>query len=265
MATKDDVIVNIIAETRQAITNMAKFAVAMGAAIYVAKKVVAVMKEAEQEYFESEQAATRLSAALHATGNQIDYSVGELNTMATALANLTTYEDDTITEAQALLTTFDKIGHDIFPKAIEAAADMSAMLGKDLAASTRMLGIALNDPIAGMTRLQRTGIQFTESQKKLIESLVKQGDVIGAQNVILGELEDRFGGAAKAMGETAYGASVRLTNAIGNLKEEMGRNFATTAQPIREFLTGLINQLTSKPAASCFDIHLDVKYNKLFS
>jgi hypothetical protein len=54
------------------------------------------------------------------------------------------------------------------------------------------LGKALNDPIAGISALSRVGVTFTEEQKATIESMVKMGDVAGAQKLILAELAREF-------------------------------------------------------------------------
>src|SRR5262245_66611796 len=75
---------------------------------------------------------------------------------------------------------------------------MSAALGQDGKASAIQLGKALNDPIKGVTALQRVGVSFTKSQKNQIKALVESGNTLGAQKVILRELGKEFGGAAKA-------------------------------------------------------------------
>jgi hypothetical protein len=81
------------------------------------------------------------------------------------------------------------------------------------------LGKALNDPIKGITALNRAGIQFTEDQKALIQSLVESGKMLEAQDMILAEIEAQVGGTAAA---TAT-ASSRMTLAFGAIQEEVGK------------------------------------------
>jgi phage-related minor tail protein len=138
---------------------------------------------------EAEKVQAQLAAALKSTGGAAGLTQEQLNDMAGALQKTTTFADDTISSAQALLLTFTKIGGDIFPEAIEAALDMSTALGTDLTSATQQLGKALNDPIKGISALGRAGVQFTEDQKGMIESLVDAGRVAEAQTIILGELE----------------------------------------------------------------------------
>jgi phage-related minor tail protein len=108
-----------------------------------------------------------------------------------------------IINSQNVLLTFTKVrneagkGNDIFTQGTKAALNLSTALGTDLQASTIQVGKALNDPIKGVTALQRVGVSFTAAQKDQIAAMVKSGDTMGAQKLILGELSTEFGGAAQ--------------------------------------------------------------------
>jgi phage-related protein len=123
-----------------------------------------------------------------------------------------------------MLLTFKNIrneagaGNDIFNQSVSVLNDMSSAMGKDMKSSAIQLGKALNDPIQGMTALRRVGVSFSEDQVNLITRLQKSGDVLGAQKVILKELNTEFGGAAAA--STDFGA--KALNAWHNLQEELG-------------------------------------------
>ena len=124
-------------------------------------------------------------------------------------------DDEVIQSGENVLLTFKNIhnevgkGNDIFNQATKATLDFSVAMGKDLPSAAIMVGKALNDPIKGLTALGRAGVQFTKSQVAMIKKMVKAGDVAGAQKLILRELEDQFGGSAKAAGETLAG---RISN-----------------------------------------------------
>jgi phage-related minor tail protein len=199
---------------------------------------------------EAEKAQAQLAAALKSTAGAAGLSQDQLNGMADSLSSLTTFEDDAITSAQALLLTFTKIGGDVFPDAIRAAADMSTALGTDLNSAVLQLGKALNDPIKGLTTLGRAGVQFTDSQKALIEAMVESGRVADAQRIILGELETQFGGSARAARDTLGGALQALTNTVGNLLEgESGSGGLNAAKTAVEALN---TQLSSTEVRSAF-------------
>ena len=71
---------------------------------------------------------------------------------------------------------------------------MATAMGTDLKSTSIQVGKALQDPVRGVTALQRVGVRLTDAQKDLVQSLVDVGDVAGAQKIILQELQTEFGG-----------------------------------------------------------------------
>jgi hypothetical protein len=99
--------------------------------------------------------------------------------------------------------------------------DMGRAMGTDAAGSAVTLGKALNDPVAGIAALTRVGVQFTDEQKDLIASLAESGDLFGAQQVILNELETQFGGSGEAYAATLAGQIDTLNHNMGGLAESV--------------------------------------------
>ena len=99
-----------------------------------------------------------------------------------------------------------------------SAQDMSVVLGTDLQSNVALLGKALNDPVDGLSKLARAGVQFTESQKQQIEALQQSGDMLGAQGIILEAVSGKFGGAAQATADPLK----QLSNTIGDVAEGIG-------------------------------------------
>ena len=233
--------------TKSATSKMLEFgkaAIGFASVAVAIKAVAAEISKMDQAWQVQETAEIKLQAVLQATENQLGTNLIELKNYATELANLTGIADENILAAQGVMATFTKIGKDVFPVAIERAADMSAMFSQDLQQSVVQLGTAINDPIAGVGRLKRIGISFTEEQKNTIKSFMDLNDLAGAQAVILDELEAEFGGVAAAMGDSAAGASKKLSNAWVDLYEQGGRVLNEFLKPLREELTNAINQLT---------------------
>ena len=171
---------------------------------------------------EAEKTTAQLEAVLKSTGGAAGLTVGELNTMASSLQNMTTYGDESIRSAQSLLLTFTNIGKEVFPQALETVLDMSTALGQDLKSSSIQLGKALQDPILGVTALRRVGVNFNESQIEMIKTMVESGDVMSAQKFILQELATEFGGSAAAAADTFSGRLQQISNSLGDLSEAMG-------------------------------------------
>lgn len=176
----------------------------------------AVIGKVIAETSEAEFAAAQLNATLKSTKGVAGQSAEALNAHAAALSQLSIFDDDVITGAQSLLLTFTKIQGDTFPKATEAVLNVATAMGTDLKSAAIQVGKALNDPIQGVSALARSGIQFTDSQKLLIEELVNTNKLMDAQKIILAELETQFGGSAKAARDTFGGALRGLANDIGN-------------------------------------------------
>ena len=237
MPVRDKVFIDIETAAPKAAGTFKK--IAKGAAIAAAAIAVLVKvgKEVIEAFKVQEQAEAKLNATLKATGFAAGLTADELTNMASALQKATTFSDEAIIGGQNLLLTFRNIGEDTFPRATEAMLDMSAAMGTDLKSSAIQLGKALNDPTIGMSALQRVGITFTEQQKETVASMLEMNDIAGAQNVILSELENQFGGVAVAVGETATGAFEKLSNAIGDYKEVSGEKLAGDMQPFIEKIT----------------------------
>ncbi len=164
---------------------------------------------------EQEKAVAQVDAAIKSTGGSAGFTSAELQKMAASFQNVTNYGDESILTMQSVLLTFTKIQGDILPKTTAAVLDLSARMGIDLQSAAVQLGKALNDPIANLSALSRSGIQFSDAQKSTIKSLVETNKLAEAQTIILKELNTQFGGSAKAARDTFGGAIISLNNAFG--------------------------------------------------
>jgi phage-related minor tail protein len=187
----------------------------------------------------------QLAQTIASTGGAARLTTFELQQMASGLQNITTFGDEAIMGGQSLLLTFKNIGRDVFPQATETMLDMSQALGQDMKSSAIQLGKALNDPITGVTALQRVGVSFTEDQREQIEVLVESGQTMEAQKIILDELSSQFGGSAAAAAETYTGQITQLSNTFGDLREQIG--FAMRGSEENLALGGrILNDVTAR-------------------
>lgn len=187
---------------------------------------------------ESNEAAAvqaKLEAVIKATGGTAGFTADEMADMALEMRKITQVDDDVIKGAQTVLATFKEIRGDEFKRTTQAALDMSAVLGGDASSAAMQLGKALNDPEKGMTMLAKAGVGFTAQQQEMIKSMTKAGDVAGAQNVILAEMEAQFGGAAKAAAD-ATGPWAEFEFIIGDIREAIGNGLLAVLQPLLPML-----------------------------
>jgi hypothetical protein len=114
--------------------------------------------------------------------------------------------------------------------------DMGRALGEDAASSAIRLGKALNDPIRGLTALRKVGVGFTAEQEAQIKTMQNSGDIMGAQKVILAELQAQFGGSGAAYAKTFSGQLELMGHELGTIGEE-----ATLA--VMPALQGMVTEL----------------------
>lgn len=192
-------------------------------------------KQALQLYQTQAEAEAKVAQAIRSTGGAAGFTEGQLKGMAGALQNVTTFGDeDILANVTAPLLTFTKIQGEVFDRAQANVLDMATLLKMDLKSASVLVGKALNDPVKGISALSRSGVQFSDSQKDVIAALVKTGDVAGAQAVILKELETQFKGQAAAVAATPLGQWAQLSNAIGDIKEELGAEIVPFLDPLAE-------------------------------
>lgn len=171
---------------------------------------------------DAQKVDAQLAAVLQSTNHAAGLSAESLDTLATNMSRMSTFEDEAIKSSEALLLTFTSIGKDVFPQAQQTILDMATAMGTDLQSATIQVGKALQDPILGVSALRRVGVNFNEDQQKLIKTMVETGDVMGAQQYILKELSTEFGGSAAAAANTYEGQMTQLKNEIGNVGEAIG-------------------------------------------
>jgi hypothetical protein len=196
---------------------------ATGLAVGVGAGAVALGKMVG-EARESERVGKLTESIIKSTGGAAKVSAAQVGALATSISNKTGVDDEAIQSGSNLLLTFKNVrnevgkGNKIFDEATQAAVDLSAAGFGSIEGSSKMLGKALNDPIAGISALGRAGVTFSEDQKAAIKAMVESGDVLGAQNAILTEVQSQVGGAAAATGT----AMDKMKTSMGNLGETIG-------------------------------------------
>ena len=164
-------------------------------------------------------------AVVKSTGMAAGFTAQQMADMATAMSassGNSIFADDAILGAQNVLATFTQIQGTNFGDATQAILDISQAMGTDLNSSALQVGKALNDPIAGIGALSRVGVSFSDDQKAMIEAMVKTGDVAGAQQVILAELNKEFGGSAAAAVDTYVGQQAMLAAQFADIQQTLG-------------------------------------------
>lgn len=221
--------------------------VAAGAAGLAA--LTATLKIGVDEFTNAAKVSAQTEAVIKSTGGAAGVTAKQVDRLATSMMKKTGVDDETIKSGENVLLTFTRIqnkagkGNDIFNQATKATLDLSVALGQDMQSSAVQVGKALNDPVKGITALQRVGVTFTAAQKKQVKAMVESGHTMEAQKLILAELNKEFGGSAEAAGKT-------LPGQINILKESFSNLAGTLVGTVAPALTVVTKFLVDNPAAA---------------
>lgn len=177
---------------------------------------------------DSQRVLAQTEATLKSTGTTANGTAKEIAGLAASLQKSTAFNDEAILSGQNLLLTFKGIqnqagaGNDIFNQASAAMLDFARAMNTGPSEAAIKLGKALQDPTRGVTALRKSGVDFTKDQMDMIKSLQESGDLMGAQKIVLAELQSQFGGSAAAFANTFTGQLESMNNELNDLSEEIG-------------------------------------------
>lgn len=233
---------NVQRKTRQMTGNIQNLGKQMSMAITL--PIAALSVTSVKAFDKQAKAIAQVEAGLKSTGDQVGYTSKQLQDMASEMQKTTLFGDEAILkDATAQLLTFTNISGNEFKRTQKAALDLATRLDGDLKSASIQLGKALNDPVKNLSALSRSGIQFSDEQKTLINSLVETGNQAEAQRVILAELEKQYGGSAEAAAAAGLGPMQQLANSFGDLQEQFGEILLEFAVPLVSFFKNVVSAM----------------------
>lgn len=191
--------------------------------------------------YESQKVMAQTDAIIKATGSAAGITSEQVAKLSEKLSMQIGVDDELIQKSANLLLTFKQVhnevgaGNQIFDRAVTAAQDLGSVFGSADAAAMQ-LGKALSNPVQGISALARAGINFSQSQKDQIAQMMKNNDLLGAQKIILKEVESQVGGTAAA---SATGFD-KMRIALGNVSETFG---AILIPYVEKFATFVIDRV----------------------
>ena len=193
---------------------------------------------------ESARVSAQTAAVIKSTGGAANVTAKQIDQLSGSLMRKTGVDDEAIKAGQNMLLTFTNIrnasgkNNDIFNQSSKILLDMTAAMHggevtqENMRKQAIQLGKSLNDPVKGMTALQRVGVTFTDQQKKQVAAMVESGNRLGAQKLILRELTKEFGGSAAAMATPAQ----KMKTAFGEIEEGVGQALMPVISMLAKFL-----------------------------
>jgi phage-related protein len=194
---------------------------------------------------ESQKATANLEQGFKSMGETTGEAAKAAEDYASSLSKKIGVDDDAIIASQALLVTFGNVSSEaarsagVFDKTTAAAADLAAKGFGTMDSNAVLLGKALNDPTAGLAKLGKAGVNFTDAQKEQIKGMQASGDLLGAQKIMLGEVEKQVGGTAAA----TVTSQEKMNVAFGETQEAVGNALLPVLEqlaPILETVAGFV-------------------------
>jgi hypothetical protein len=214
--------------------------------------VAAALGKSVQNAAEAQRIMSQTEAVLRSTGTTANGTAADIANLSETLSRQTAVDDELIQSGANLLLTFKNIqnqsglNNDIFNQTVQATLDVSRAMGTDATTEAIRLGKALNDPVKGLSALSRVGIQFTAQQREQIKALTESGDLLGAQKIILAELQSQFGGSAQAYAQTFAGQIELLGIELENFSEEIGVIVMPALRSLMDGLREMAPEIGSK-------------------
>ncbi len=205
--------------------------------------VVALTRQAISDAEAERKGLIRLQSVIESTGRSSEISAGQIDEMAQSLEDFANQDKQAAMDAVAQIATYDEISSDLFGRILTASSNIAAAFNTDISSAVSNMGRVLQDPLTGMTRLQRQGVMISSEIQDQVKSLIEQNRLYDAQVLLLDEIDEKVGGVAEKMAEVATGE--RLATMWGKFVGELGNTIAGGTTGVQGSLADLLNNTTS--------------------
>lgn len=206
-----------------------------------------------------EKAIARVDTVLKSTKFAAGFSSEDIQNQSKELSNGITAKRDEILDAQGMLLSFHDIKGNTFKETTSAVADFATFYKENMTEAAMQVGKAVNNPLKGMARLVRMGVEFDPIQQKHIKNYMQQGNLLAAQAVILKELNTEFGGQAKAFALTDAGKIQVASKQWEELQFKLGEIISRVEVSLIPSFTKMVNVIKdafNSSAIQFFIIHI---------
>jgi len=194
------------------------------------------LKESVELFRVQEEAELSLAAAIRATGKESEISAESITALASELQGVTTYGDEATIAAAALAQNLGNLSQQQLRVITPQIQDFASAMGMDLNSAAQLIGKTLG---SSTNALARYGIE--------IDNSLTGSERLAAVSEVL---DQKFGGFAETMGQTASAALTQYSNAMGDLKEQIGEGALGFFEPIVRGATRFVEEITAATQAA---------------
>lgn len=186
---------------------------------------------------------SQLDSQLKLNNGSIGLTVNQLDAFARELGYSTLTSTVEVRKAMSLLATTTDLTGDSFLRTTSLAQDIAQVGMGDITSNAKMLAKALEDPVDGLSKLERLQIKFTDSQKLQIETLMEANKSFEAHALILDVVEKKYGNIAKNINVDTIASQ---SDTLAQSWEQLTEQFGNIVQPfVVEYLKDVDNAIKS--------------------
>ena len=190
-----------------------------------------------------------IGATIKNLGSTTDETVSSMSDLADSIGQTTTMSHDQALAAEKTALSYANLSSKVMPDYMTALTNMAAGTGRSASSLGMIMSRALADPgKIGVTALRRYGVILTQTQTDAIKALQKSGDLAGAQELLLSDIETKFGGDAAAAAGTYNGQMSILHDTFSQLTETVGNALL----PALTTIVSTFHDLASNPQVTEF-------------
>lgn len=202
------------------------------------------VKKGVEKFKELEETTAKVEANLRSTGAVAGVSLKDIEGYSKELSGKIQASRVDIMDMASQMLTFPAISKDVFQSSMGLIADIAKQTGHGLSETAIMYGKALSDPTAGLQKMMRYGVMFTDAEKEKIKTLQASGSLIGAQKFMMESIsKSGYAGVAEAM----FNADpiARFNKMMGGAQVAIGEIAVKALKAIMPYLEGFASLLKS--------------------
>lgn len=196
------------------------------------------VNDAVQNGLKTQLVIEKLNNALAANGSASGLSARQMVEYSESLELVTARSKEEIVAAETILSRFDSLGREAFPKALDITLAYAKAMGTTADAAANKLGPAFEGSTRSLNALKDAGIVFTAGQRKTLTQMVETGKTVEYQALLFDILKEK-------VGEVGNEYDNNLTRQIGRVKivmEDFGEGIATEVIPaLEDLFESLVN------------------------
>ncbi|MHB8209062.1 hypothetical protein [Mucilaginibacter sp.] len=204
---------------------------------------------AEKAYTDNEMAEASLANKIKATGDVSGETRVKLQKYQETLEAQTGIDETVIAKGEDVLLTYTNIRGKIYDQALPAVLDYTAAMNngkvsmEGVQASAGILGKALDNVSNAKRSLREMGITLTSAEDQEIQTRRKNNDIMGAQQIILNEVNKRYGDMRNTLANLPTAPLEKMDTALEAASRRMGEWITSVKSTVAEFFLPFVKSL----------------------